>query len=143
MPPPALGKQPGSGLRDRREHRRSVRNLLFETVEPACRCARVETTVRIPVATVVAPIAQDVDQREPCLLRGPEDSRVVSVGPNPARAVVGTIERPRHSDGEASDRARQRHAIASFAEQMQVIGLDAEMDDPAPEALAARGNCCG
>ncbi len=56
---------------------------------------------------------------------------------------MGAIECPRHSDGETSDGARQRDTIPSLAEQMDVVGLDAEMDDPTPEALATRSDGCG
>ncbi len=56
------------------------------------------------------------------------------VAPHATASAERSIYRPRHPDREAANAAAQRPAVGGLADQVDVIVLDAEFQDPEPVA---------
>jgi len=65
--------------------------------------------------------------------------RVVAVGEDGATVAESTMRRFRHANGEPLHPPRKGFLVLGLDDQMQVIGLEREMDDP-KGVLLARGD---
>jgi hypothetical protein len=79
---------------------------------------------------MLAVVLQNVNEHVPQLTWRPDRPPVVPLGPHLARALEDTIERASKPDREALTPATKRVAVVGLDEQMDVIALDAELDDP-------------
>jgi len=77
---------------------------------------------------VLQPVAEDVRQRIPHLARRPEQPRVVTVAPYTAVTPERSVDRLRGSDREALDPGSEARRRMRFHQQMQMIGLNAELE---------------
>ena len=55
---------------------------------------------------------------------------MITVAPHPAMASERPVHRPRHPDREAAYAALEGRRLVRFHQQVQMIGLDAELKDP-------------
>jgi hypothetical protein len=79
---------------------------------------------------VLAPVVEHVDQRVPHFARRPEHPRVISVSPNRAATVEGSVHSLGNPDGETLKAAAKTRRTIRFDEQVHVIALDAELKEP-------------
>jgi len=89
---------------------------------------------------VLARVAQDVAQRVPHLARRTEDVLVVTIGEDAASPLPESIQRSGHANGEPLHAARQRCPACAFSEQVQMIGLHAEVHQPEARTTTSRGD---
>jgi len=54
---------------------------------------------------------------------------MIPVGANGTAAPQSAIHRTRHADGQAADSARERRAVVSLHDQMEMVILNAELND--------------
>jgi hypothetical protein len=90
---------------------------------------------------VVASVLQDVDEGVPDFTRREECPRVVAVGEQRADAAPEPVEAARDADQQTLNASRERAAIARLDDQVEVVRLDGEVDQPEPEAVRAGGEC--
>jgi len=74
-------------------------------------------------------IHQDVDEGVADRARGGECARVVSVRPDSSATTESEIHRSRETDREAADATGEREPVGRLGDQMDVVVLDAELDD--------------
>ena len=78
---------------------------------------------------MLSKIAQNVDQSMAYLARRRERSSMVPLIPDTAATPEGAIDPTGDANGEAADAGRQSARIVRLREQMNVLGLHAELDD--------------
>ena len=100
---------------------------LAPAVKPPSRRARVES--RRPGVVLLA-IHEHVNQRVPHFARRGERSRVVPVAEHGAPAAESAVDRASDPDRDAAETAGQTFAAVRFDEEMDVIVLDGEVDNP-------------
>jgi hypothetical protein len=76
------------------------------------------------------PILQDVDESVPDLTRRAEHPRVVAVSPHATASAEDAIHRLRESNCEALEPSGQRTAILRLDEEVNMIALYREMENP-------------
>jgi hypothetical protein len=81
---------------------------------------------------VLAPVLEDVDECVPDLARSLERSHVISVGPYSPVAAQRTIDRLGDANREALNAASQSNVSVRFEKKVDVIALNAEVDDAEP-----------
>src|SRR5262245_29837591 len=78
---------------------------------------------------MLPPVLQDVHERMPDLTRRRQLAGVVSVVPHLPAAAEQAIDRLRDADRQPLDTAAQRGQPVAFEDQVDVIALDAELDE--------------
>jgi hypothetical protein len=107
---------------------------LAPTREPWSRRARIELGAD---ALVLAAVHQDVHE---CVAHRPgrgERAGVIPVGKDAPSAAEGAIDGASDADGEAAHARRESAGVIRFGDEVNVIGLDRELDDP--KARTRRG----
>ena len=91
---------------------------------------------------MLAPVLEDVDECVPDLPRSLERSHVISVRPYSAVAAQRTIDRLGDANREALNAASQSNVSVRLEKEVDVIALNAEMDDAEPvgRSLHERGS---
>jgi len=79
---------------------------------------------------VTSLVREHVGERVPALGRVGDDALVVAVGEDPAAAAERLVDGPGHPDLEALDAPRERAPVVRLHEEVDVLALDAEVDDP-------------
>jgi hypothetical protein len=79
---------------------------------------------------VLAKIEEHVSRGEPYLARRPERAGAVTLAPHLATTVRGSIDGARTSNGETLQAAAERSRAVRFHDEMNVVNLDREVDDP-------------
>ena len=128
MPPPADRCQP----RPWRDNRCALgRRCRRDTppCEPGRRRSWIETA---DAGQVLPPVLEDVDDCVPYLARSRERSCVISVRPYSPVAAKHAIDRFGDANGEALNAAPQANVSIRFEEEVDVIALNAEVDDAEP-----------
>jgi hypothetical protein len=74
-------------------------------------------------------VHQNVHQRVAHGARCRERPRMVAIAPNPSPAPERAIHRTREANREAADSARERVFICGLRDEMDMVVLDAELDD--------------
>jgi len=90
---------------------------------------------------MLAVVLQDVNKHVPQLPRRTDRPPVVPLRPHLARSLKDAIEGARKTDGQALTSAAESVAVLSLDEQVHMVALDAELDDPvlpAPEGSLVR-----
>jgi hypothetical protein len=95
--------------------------------EPSRGRARIESD---HVPQMFLPIVQDVHNGVPHFPRRPEQACVVAVGPHRAPPAQHAVDAARQTDGEALNAAGPRARRVGLGDQMNVVALDAEVEDP-------------
>jgi hypothetical protein len=134
MPPPADRCQPRPWRHYRCALRRG-RGRDTPSGEPGRRRSWIETA---DAGQVLLPVLEDVDERVPHLARSRERSHVISVRPYSPVAAERTINRLCHANGEALNAASQSNVSVRFEKEVDVIALNAEMDDAEPVRRSSR-----
>src|SRR6266446_3021961 len=123
--PPNRGK-PGA-RRDDGGPRDHSGNDLPPTTEPRGGRAWIKTA---DTADMFPPILQDVDESVPDLTRRAERPHVVAVTPHTAASAEHAIDRLGESDCEALEPSGQGAAILCLDEEVNVIALYREVENP-------------
>jgi hypothetical protein len=89
---------------------------------------------------MLARVAKHVAQSVPHLSRRSQDAVVVAVCKHVPGASPESIQRASHADRQTLQSARKGKSRVALHDQVHVIRLHAEMDEPKPIALATRGN---
>ncbi len=126
--PPSDAREPRAWARDGRCLGDSSRPPA-PSVEPPCRRARIEPA---RAADVFAEVVEHVDERVAHLARRPQETGVVSVSPDPAATSESAVHRLRYPDREAAHAALEARRLVRLHQQMQMVGLDAEMQNTKP-----------
>jgi hypothetical protein len=84
-----------------------------------------------------AEVEEHIDESSTSLARRGERAGVVALGPHWTSSANGAIYGARRADGEALDAADESEPFVGLDDQMDVIGLDREVNDA--EGVAARG----
>jgi hypothetical protein len=90
---------------------------------------------------MLAVVLQDVNEDVSQLPRRPDGAAVVALRPDLARTLEDAIEGARKPDRQALATAAERLAVLGLDEQVHMIALNAELDDPvlpAPERALIR-----
>ena len=95
-------------------------------VEPRSRAARIDAGRG---AEMLSKIEEDVDQSVADLPWGRQRAGMVPVAPHGPAPPPDAIERAGHATGEAIDAGTQAVAGGRLHDEMNVIGLNREMDD--------------
>ena len=103
--------------------------------EPRARAAGVDHRGR---AQVLPKVLQHVDDRRTHLARRPQRTPVVPVAPDAPVALRGAVDRSGAAPGQALDSARERFAPVRFDHEMNVIGLNREVDDAKVRSIGQR-----
>ncbi len=85
---------------------------------------------------MMAPITKYIHEGYADLARATQDAFVVSICPDWTAERMCTVETASHANDQAAKATRKRHLVLCFAEEMDVIRLDAEMYDSATEPVA-------
>src|SRR5262249_51590136 len=121
--------EPGSRWADGRWPGADGRPSLAKAREPSCRRAWVDLGHR---PQMLAEVHQDVDQSVTYRARRGQRTRMIAVGehaPTPGkRAVHGACE----PDRQPADAARKCATVVRLGDEVDVVILDAEFDDPEP-----------
>jgi hypothetical protein len=125
---PAGIQEPRGRRRDRPVFRRRTRRG-SESAAPAVEIRSGRAEVPPDLATMFGSVAEDVDERIAHFARSREIVRVVAVGPNTAAAPQELIEPSRHANGKSLHSLREAPAVVGLDQQVNVVGLDAEMGD--------------
>src|SRR2546425_115236 len=78
---------------------------------------------------MLAAVHQYVDQHVAHRSRGGERPGMISIPPDGTPPIERAVHRPRHADGQAPEAAAERQRIIRLDDQMQVIVLDAEVQE--------------
>ncbi len=105
----------------------------FPPREPCRRRARIESAA---ARAVPVPVSQHIDQRGPDLPRRRQRPGMVALGPEGPPAMQRPVHRPRDADLQPLESAREPGAIVGLDEQVDVVGLDRELEHA---EAAARG----
>ena len=79
---------------------------------------------------MLTPVLKDVDQRIADFAWRPQGARMVSVGPHLAAPSEHAVDGPCQANGESLETADQRRVPVRFDQQVDVIVLNAELEDP-------------
>jgi hypothetical protein len=90
---------------------------------------------------VFARVAKHVAQGVPHLLRRSQDAVVVAVGEDGPDATPQSIQCARNADRQTLEAARKGGSRVALHDQVHVIRLHTEVNEPKPVALASRSNC--
>jgi hypothetical protein len=93
---------------------------------------RVDARRRAAIFAMLAPVLQHVAGRVADLARAREHLGVVAVGKHGAAAAERTVEPPRKRDLECGDPGPKRVLVLRLADQVQVVPLNRQIDDPEP-----------
>jgi hypothetical protein len=85
---------------------------------------------------MVPGVLQDVEERGPDFARRAERPGVEAIGEDGPAPVPESMERPSDSDEQRLHPARQRASIAGLGDQVDMVRLQGEVDQPEAEALA-------
>ena len=89
---------------------------------------------------MLAEIAEDVGESVSHLARRRERSAEPSIGPERALAIQESVDVARDADGDAAEAGGQSSLVARFDDEVEVIALNGEVDDP--EAIRTVGKTC-
>jgi hypothetical protein len=131
---PPDGGKPRSGRGDWRfghDHR----DRLDPAAEPRAGAARIDACGG---KQVLSKVEQDVDHSAPDLARGSERACVVAIRPDGAPATDAAVDGPRAANGQTLNSAPQHRRCVGFDNQVNVIDLNGEVNDPKRRA-ARRG----
>ena len=134
MPSPADRGKPGPRS-DHRRCRGRERDRLPPALEPRRRRAGIQTALS---HGVLPAIHQYVNERVPHCPRAGERSSVIAISPDGAAAAKRAVDCARHADREAPQAAAERARVVGFDDQMEMIVLHREMDNP-EAAVRGRG----
>jgi hypothetical protein len=81
---------------------------------------------------VALEVPEDVADRVPDLGGRPEDVGVVAIGEDRAGAAHHPIQPERQADPKGPDPVRERALAVRLHDEVQVVALDAVVDDAAP-----------
>jgi hypothetical protein len=87
---------------------------------------------------MLATVVEDVHERVTNFLRRHQVPRVVAFVPDSPAAMERPVDRLRDADREALDPAPERHRVVTFDEQVDVIALNAELQQPESSARSTR-----
>lgn len=87
---------------------------------------------------MLAPILKNIHETIPNLARSREGSCVEAVGPHFAPSPQHAIHRLGKAYPEALETARERAPVFRFHHQVQVVGLDRELENPEPASRRPR-----
>jgi hypothetical protein len=133
---PTLPQEPGTRAGCRRGLCR--RECAFAPpLEPRRGGHRIGAHARGP-CSVLACVTQHVAQSDPHLRRRAQDAVVVAVSENAADTSPQSIQGASHADRQALESARKGRSRVALHDQVQVIRLHAEVDEPKPFALTTR-----
>ena len=104
----------------------------LEAGEPECRRVGVLPPRREPRSRrgVLPPVLQHVDQGMPHLRRCPQGARVVARGENRPSCAHEAIQALGHADGKGLHASSKRQPVLRLDDQMNVVRLNRELDDP-------------
>ena len=100
---------------------------LVPPIEPRSGRARVDFSPALPV---LLEVHQHVDYRMPHGARRGKGAGVVAVAPDRTTAPEGTVHRPSNTDRNPLDAAAEQRTVRGFDDEMEMIVLDRELDDP-------------
>jgi hypothetical protein len=125
VPSPSGAREPGvrCGYRRSGQWRRDDAT---PSLEPSRRRAGVEAH---SAAYVLAEVLEDVDEGIPNLARLPQHVRVIPSIPNAPSPSQHAVDGSRDANGNALHTAREPRRRIRLHEQMEMIGLDAEVDE--------------
>jgi len=101
----------------------------------ASRVARIDSSHS---REMLAPILKNIHETIPNLARSREGSCVEAVGPHFAPSPQHAIHRLGKAYPEALETARERAPVFRFHHQVQVVGLDRELENPEPASRRPR-----
>jgi hypothetical protein len=134
---PSRVHQPSLGCRHRpivgRTSRRWTTNLVAPTVEVPSGRAGVDENA----APMLGPVADDVNDCIPHFARRLEGMSMVTIRPDAAAGTEELVQAFRNANGEALHALSEASPIVRLDEQMDVVGLDAEVKDA--DELLLRG----
>jgi hypothetical protein len=131
--PPTDGGKPRPRLHDRRSSGRTSHRS-SPPREPARRRSRIEAA---DAGQVLPPVLEHVDQGITNLARRGERSRMIPVRPHLPTPAERAIDRLGNPDSETLNTAAQSGRFC-FDEEMDVISLDAEVEQPKPFGRCSR-----
>jgi hypothetical protein len=79
---------------------------------------------------MLPPVVQDVDERIPHFPWRAKEACMIPVAPEPATPRQALVDRPGDSDREAAHTALETRRPVRFRDQVHVISLDTDMEDP-------------
>jgi len=126
MSAPPDGGKPRARAHDGRRAEQS-RDWLPPAAEPWRRRAGVQTAFS---RAMLAAVHQYVDERVADRARRGERAGMKPVPPHGSAAAERAVDRPRDADGEAPHPAAQSPRIIGFDDEMEMVVLDREMNDP-------------
>src|SRR6185503_16289941 len=126
-PPPDASKPCACPFDRRRGEDTSGGRCAGPSVEPPCRRARIEPA---SWPEVLAEVVQHVDEGVAHLARCPDHASVVPAVPHLSASPEDPIHGLRHADGEAAHTTLEIRRPVRLYHQVQMIGLDADMERP-------------
>jgi hypothetical protein len=83
---------------------------------------------------VLFPVHEHVNDSMSDLTRRFESARMISIAPDAPSPPIRAVHRPCEANGRSHQPSGERHFVVGFDEQVDVIGLHGEVDDPKPRA---------
>ena len=126
--PPALPQEPRPGRSDGRRG-----NDRFDGYAPAIKRSRRGAGIQpAHVSQMLPNVVENVHESVPYLAGLAQQVRVVSVGPYATMASEDAIHRLREPDRQAAYAVHEPHRLVRFHQQVQMVGLDAVMENAEP-----------
>lgn len=101
-------------------------------VEPRARGAGIDPGCRGRTRGVVAGIEEDVSQGVADLFGALQGPGVEALGEHRAASSPGAVQAAGQADAQRADAAGEGGAVLGLDQEVQVVGLDAEVDQAAP-----------